>query len=368
MEKRTRHTGEERAQNAAQRPASCEGGEATRDGFVVVGIDVGGTHTKMGAFSLEGEQLGTHAFDSQRVLAAGSQEPFASEVDVLLERAGADEGRVAAVGLAVPGAVSEGGSLELCPNIDLDLEHCKALLRAQFPQARLTVLNDADAAVLGDCWHGSASGLRAENVALVTLGTGVGAGFVFRGALYGSARGAAGEVGHLCVDPHEQEPCSCGKAGCLEQYASAKGLVRTARRHRVACALAEAGMADGCAKREAAEAFPDARSVLEAFEHGEPAARAALDRFSDALGFGLSQIACVVDPDVFVLGGGLSERADLFLDAVRARYRACALPVCRDTPVVASELGNACGVHGAAYRALETLASDEGDPSCECPR
>lgn len=343
---------------------------------------MGGTHTKMGAFSFEGGLLSTHAFDSQRVLAADSQEPFACEVDVLLERARVGSDQVAAVGLAVPGSVSEGGSLELCPNIDLDLERCKALLRARFPQARLTVLNDADAAVLGDCWHGSAGGLDAENVALVTLGTGVGAGFVFRGALYGTARGAAGEVGHLCVDPHEQEACSCGKAGCLEQYASAKGLVRTARRHRVARALAVARRSVDVSEaatqrpnapserviRAAAEAFPDARSVLEAFERGEPAARAALARFSDALGFGLSQIACVVDPDVFVLGGGLSERADLFLDAVRARYRACALPVCRDTPIVASKLGNACGVHGAAYRVLEALAGDEGGSACGCPR
>ncbi|MEF9876958.1 MAG: ROK family protein, partial [Gordonibacter sp.] len=114
------------------------------------------------------------------------------------------------------------------------------------------------------------------------------------------------------------------------------------------------------AQAEARRVFPDARSVLDAADRHDPVAQEALDRLSDALGFGLAQMACLVDPDLFVLGGGLSERADLFLDAVGARYRAYALPVCRDTPVVASSLGNECGIYGAAYRAFETLHEGEG--------
>ena len=93
--------------------------------------------------------------------------------------------------------------------------------------------------------------------------------------------------------------------------------------------------------------------------HRKDVYKRQLERFSEALGFGLSQIACVVDPDVLVLGGGLSERADLFLGAVRARYRACALPPCRNTPIVVSKLGNACGMYGAASRALDLLARGE---------
>lgn len=355
MEKQTSHI----AQRA--RPRGPVG--RLPDDPVVLGVDVGGTHTKMAAFDFDGELLGAHAFDSQRVLAAGSQGSIAHEAEAALVRAGVEAGQVAAVGLAIPGSVSEGGSLELCPNIDLDLEACTSLLRARFPQARLAVLNDADAAVLGDCWRGSASEHAGGNVALVTLGTGVGAGFVFRGVLYGSAHGAAGEVGHLCVDPREQEPCSCGRAGCLEQYASAKGLVHTARReHAARRELASRTAASPSledAARAAAEAFPDARAVLDAAARRDPSACAALERFSEALGFGLSQIACVVDPDVLVLGGGLSERADLFLGAVRARYRACALPPCRNTPIVVSKLGNACGMYGAASRALDLLARGE---------
>ena len=379
------------------------GAAASGSARFVVGVDVGGTHTKVGAFTMDGELVGTHVFDSQSVLADGSHAQLSREMGSVLEKAGVSADRVMGVGLAVPGAVAAEESLKLCPHIDLDLRSYKAFLHSWFPAARIVVLNDADAAVLGDCWRGS-SGERGEsNVAFITLGTGVGAGIIVKGSLYASAHGAAGEFGQLCVDPNEQEPCSCGGAGCLEQYASATGLVRTARREfatratqslhdgdegdAVAVAasapatLASQGApaafvvgkvgagvqvgrqnseaAFSAAERAAAEAFPDARAVLEASVRRDPAARAALTRFSDALGFGLAQMACLMDPDVFVLGGGLSERSELYLDAVRARYRACALSVCRETPIVASKLGNECGVYGAAFRVLEALAHEE---------
>lgn len=318
----------------------------------VLGIDVGGTHTKAGVFDLAGSRVASHAFGSQSVLADGSHVRLSREMRVLLDQAGIDGRSVVGVGLAVPGAVAAEESLTLCPHIDLDLRSYKSLLLELFPRARVAVLNDADAAVLGDRWRGTSHDRQCENVALVTLGTGVGAGVVVRGRLLSGVHGAAGEVGHLCVNPSEEERCSCGKAGCLEQYASATGLVRHAR-----AALLAAG--DVASSDQAADVFPDARAVRDAVERRDPHARAALERFSDALGFGLAQMACFADPDVFVLGGGLSERADLFIDAVRSRYRSCAVSACRDTPVVASSLGNECGVYGAAYRALQTL-KDEG--------
>ncbi|WP_157941081.1 ROK family protein [Rubneribacter badeniensis] len=318
----------------------------------VLGIDVGGTHTKAGVFDLAGSRVASHAFGSQSVLADGSHVRLSREMRALLDQAGIDGRSVVGVGLAVPGAVAAEESLTLCPHIDLDLRSYKSLLLELFPRARVAVLNDADAAVLGDRWRGTSHDRQCENVALVTLGTGVGAGVVVRGRLLSGVHGAAGEVGHLCVNPSEEERCSCGKAGCLEQYASATGLVRHAR-----AALLAAG--DVASSDQAADVFPDARAVLDAVERRDPHARAALERFSDALGFGLAQMACFADPDVFVLGGGLSERADLFIDAVRSRYRSCAVSACRDTPVVALSLGNECGVYGAAYRALQTL-KDEG--------
>ena len=322
------------------------------------------------------------------MLADGSHAHLSSEIVPVLEQANVDPAAVVAVGLAVPGTVAAEEALKLCPNIDLDLRSYKAFLRSVFPKARIAVLNDADAAVLGDRWRGTAHDRENENVAFVTLGTGVGAGIIVKGRLFSGVHGAAGEFGHLCVNPDDEALCSCGKPGCLEQYASATGLVRQAREEFVNRALAATSDSANAVAPDAAsdaapdpaalsvsiaaaeQAFPDARAVLDAAARRDPAARTALNRFSDALGFGLAQMACIIDPDLFVLGGGLSERADLYLDAVRSRYRACALSVCRDTPIVASSLGNECGVYGAAFRAFELLdesAANAGDSRCAAP-
>ena len=353
--------GEPAPEPAATPDASATGAPATPDAPVpdlasryVLGIDVGGTHTKVGAFTAAGEHVVSRVFDSQRVLADGSHAQLSREIVPLLQQAGIDGRAVIGVGLAVPGAVASEESLKLCPHLDLDLRSYKAFLLDVFPKARVAVLNDADAAVLGDRWRGTSHDRQDENVAFVTLGTGVGAGIIARGRLFSGVHGAAGEFGHLCVNPDEEARCSCGKAGCLEQYASASGLVHHAR----AAFVAERGEA---AADEALAAFPDARAVLDAAMQRDLAARDALERFSDALGFGLAQMACLVDPDVFVLGGGLSERADLYLSRALA-HRVRVLSVCRDTPIVASSLGNECGVYGAAYRAFQELAKSA--PGC----
>lgn len=316
---------------------------------------MGGAYTKVAAFNAAGAHVVSRVFDSQRVLADGSHVQMSREMESLLQEAGIDGHAVIGVGLAVPGEVAAEESLKLCPHLDLNLRSYKAFLLDLLPKARVAVVNDADAAVLGDRWLGASHNRQDENVAFITLGTGTGAGIVAHGRLFSGVHGAAGEFGHLFVNPNEEVRCACGKAGCLEQYASAAGLVHHARE---AFAAANEGATDD----EAVAAFPDARTVLDAAENDNPAACAALERFSDALGFGLAQMACLVDPDVFVLGGGLSERADLFIDAVRLRYRACVLPVCVDTPIVASSLGSECGAYGAAYRAFQQL--DKNAPGC----
>lgn len=390
---------------SAARAAESESQEGTRSGKRhVLGLDVGGTHTKAGIFTEEGELVGSHVFNTRRVLDDGSHAQLSDEVHTLLQQTGVDASSVVGVGLAVPGMVSAEESLKMCPNLDLNLRSYKAFLRSVFPTARVAVMNDADAAVLGDRWRGTSHDRAEDSVVFVTLGTGVGSGVIVKGKLLSGVHGAAGELGHLCVDPHEEKPCSCGKTGCLEQYASATGLVRMAREEfaeralaaqqnaagndalavaaSTAAALAATGTpaqaaslvgavaagvghdasdeeAQNAFRQAAEETFPDARAVIEAAARRDPSAKAALMKFSDALGFGLAQMACVLDPDVFILGGGLSERADLYLGDVQARYRACAITVCRDTPIVASALGNECGVYGAARRVLDVLSESE---------
>ncbi len=288
----------------------------------VLGIDVGGAHTKAAAFTTAGELVGSHAFDSQRVLADGSHAQLAREVRSLLDRGGVDAAAIEAIGLAVPSAVAAEASMRLYPHIDLDLRAYQSFLRTMAPKARIVVVEDAEAAVQGDLWHGATcdSGEGAHAV-LVSLGT----------RAIASGRGIASpeEFGRLRVD---------GGEACLDERASAPALA------------ALAGVSD-------------ASAVFDGAAQGEPAAQAALERFADALGFALAQLACVVGPDSFILAGGLSERADLYLDAVRARYRACAPAAYRDASFAVSPLGGSCGVHGAAKRALDALESCEGAPA-----
>ena len=316
--------------------------EYGKEEYYVLGIDVGGSFTKMMVFTDQGEQIGAHAFESPRVFDESTHQLLASRIVPLFTQAKIDRQRVRAIGLALPGAVTAENSLEFCPNLDLDITSYQAFLCAQFPQARVVVMNDADAAVLGDAWRGSASHLKSKQVLFVALGTGVGAGLLLDGKLCSGAHGAAGEVGHIRVNATEERLCNCGKTGCLEQYASATALVRMAREAHPD-------------QVHAAQAYPDARAVLESAQQNDPVATAAVDRFADALGFGLAQIACIFDPELIVLGGGISESAQVFLASVCASYRAHAISVCRETPIVASSLGNQCGTYGAGYRALEII-------------
>ncbi|WP_218971887.1 ROK family protein [Raoultibacter phocaeensis] len=302
----------------------------------VLGIDVGGTSTKIGVFTEDGKLVARSTFATAPVRADGSSAKLAEAYQMMLARNGVAAERICAIGLAVPGMVAAEESLKLCPNVDLDLRAYKAFLRAEFPRATIHVINDADAAVLGDQWAGSAREFGASTFALLTLGTGVGAGVVVNGKLVTGSNGAVGEIGHLCVEPGSDIVCGCGRTGCLEQFASSRALVR----------MAGEFASDGCG------GYESAKDVFDAAAAGDKAAKAAVERFADRLAFGLSQVACLVDPDLFVLGGGMAASADVYLETIRECYKRYALEVCRKTPIVASTLGNDCGMYGAAYRAI----------------
>ncbi|MEG0375541.1 MAG: ROK family protein, partial [Raoultibacter sp.] len=170
------------------------------DAFVI-GIDVGGTATKLGVFTGSGELVGKHAFASIPVLTKEAFTPIAEQLAIILRASSVSASQVVGVGLAVPGPVTPENEFVVCPNLDLDLHAYKSFLEAEFPKAAVAVINDANAAALGDQWQGSASKSACENFVLVTLGTGIGAGIISRGELLTSSAGAVGEIGHLCVEP-----------------------------------------------------------------------------------------------------------------------------------------------------------------------
>lgn len=311
----------------------------------VFGIDIGGTNTKVGIFTEEGTLLAKHSFPTRPVRADDSHAHLFEEFQVVLDRSGVSASAVHAIGLAVPGMIAKEDSNHVLPNVDLDIRAYKEFLRSLFNSAEIAVINDASAALLGDVWQGSTAEEGIKDLVFVTLGTGVGSGIIAGGKLITGAHGAAGEVGHICVEPKEGRSCNCGKTGCLEKYASATGLIQTARE-----IYEEQQAVQVCAPAE--DVYPDGKAVFDASMAGDLVAIEAVDRFSRSLALGLSQMASMFDPAYFIIGGGLAGSSEAFLDKLRVYYRDCALVVCRDTPLIVSKLGNDCGIYGAAYYAL----------------
>lgn len=306
-----------------------------------LGIDLGGTATKVGLFTpignlIERIDYRTPSHDFDALL-----RDTCDQLEGLLARNGADPAAVTSIGVAVPAIVRDDGVLDLCVNVDLDLERFKECLHRLMPAASVAAINDANAAALGEVWQGGQRGVR--DLVLVTLGTGIGAGIICDGALLLGHGGAAGEIGHLCIDPDESEPCNCGNLGCLEQYASGRALVQMVG-HSIAqgkASLLGSGLEYG------------AKEVFDAAKAGDDVAQQAVDVFTGKLALALAQVACVLAPDVIVLGGGLSGSADVYIERLRAVYAAHAFSACRETPIVCASLGNSAGIYGATYHAMQ---------------
>lgn len=264
--------------------------------------------------------------------AAHDEERTEAEIRSLLARHGLEPADVDCLGIAVAATITPEGSQRFATNIDFDLAQYREFLSRLLPCAHITAINDANAAALGEAFQHDGF----PELLLVTLGTGIGAGFVRDGRVLVGRHGTAGEIGHLCVNPAEPDLCNCGRHGCLEQYSSALGLAR---------------MMENAGRPRPA----GAKEVFDAAAADDPVARDAVTTFSRMLAFGLAQITCILDPDLIVLGGGLSASSDVFLDEVRRLYREFAFQPCRDVPIDVATLGNSAGIFGAARFALQSF-------------
>ena len=268
-----------------------------------VGIDVGGTKAQAVVIDATGEVVET----MQRPTPRGDASLDAL-IEVLVELA--DEvGHDGSVGVGVPGLVTRDGVLRAAPNLDgvADFE-VAALLSERFGSP-VHVDNDATCATVAEWRLGAGRG--AQDMILVTLGTGIGGGAVVNGAVVRGANGFAGEFGHMVVDP-SGPLCPCGRRGCWERYASGSGLAMLAREaatgHRLRDVVRHAG-GDAQAVR--------GEHVQAAARTGDPDALAVIDDFSRWVALGLANLTNALDPEVFVLGGGLAAGSDLYLDPIR---------------------------------------------------
>ena len=307
------------------------------------GIDVGGTTCKIGFFETNGKLIDKWEIKTNTENnGAAILSDIAQAVDNKLAQEGISKDDVQGVGIGVPGPVKSNGVVNRCVNLGWGIVNVEEEL-GNLTGLKVKAGNDANVAALGEMWQGAAKGCK--DVIMVTLGTGVGGGIIGDGKIVAGAHGAGGEVGHACVDPEEEAVCNCGNHGCLEQMTSATGIVRLAKKYL-------ASHDTPSSLRERGESI-SAKAVFDALKEGDAAAEAIVQEFSAYLGRALAVFACVVDPEVIVVGGGVSKAGQILIDGVAKYYREAAFIACKDTPIVLASLGNDAGIYGAAKMLID---------------
>ncbi|MCR5775749.1 MAG: ROK family glucokinase [Lachnospiraceae bacterium] len=307
-----------------------------------VGVDVGGTSVKLGIVNADGEIVETWEIPTRTEDEGKNILPdIAQSVKDRIREKGISSD-VIGTGIGLPGPVDDDGVIRKAVNLHWErtfnaAEELSELLGGMKVRAG----NDADVAALGEYWKGA--GRDFGDMVMVTLGTGIGGGIIHHGKIYAGTTGAGGEIGHICLDPNEKIRCNCGNAGCFEQYASATGIVRLTKEEL------EASGEDSLLRNTEVTA----KALWDAVRDGDRLAIRVAERFGFYLGWGLSIIAGVVNPEVFVLGGGVSKAGDIIIPYVRKYFDEHTFHACRDAQIVIATLGNSAGLLGAAKMVLD---------------
>ena len=301
------------------------------------GIDLGGTTVKCALFQDNGTVVDKWEIVTRTENNGDAILPdIADTVLKKIEEKGIDKAEVVGLGIGVPGPVEESGEIPCAVNLHWGRKNIEKEL-GDMTGLSVKAGNDANVAALGEMWKGGGQG--AKNLILVTLGTGVGGGIIVNEKILTGAHGAGGEIGHANVGKGETEACNCGNKGCLEQYASATGIARLARMTMES--ETEASVLRSLKK-------VTAKDVFDAYKEGDKLAEKIVEKFASYLGNALAIFACVTDPDVFVIGGGVSKVGQPLIDCIEKHYKECAFPACKETPIKLATLGNDAGIYGAA--------------------
>lgn len=305
------------------------------------GVDIGGTTIKMSLFEMTGHMVDKWEIPTNTADNGSSiLDDVAAVIEGRLVQDGISKDNVEGIGIGVPGPVVQDAVVMGCVNLGWDrIDVAKEL--GEKTGLKVKVGNDANMAALGEMWQGGGKGYK--NVVMITLGTGVGGGIIIDGQIINGTNGAGGEIGHVFVDEDEAEACGCGKHGCLEQYASATGIVRLAKR-AMAAGSKESSM-------RGIESLT-AKDVLDAAKAGDDMALEVVGKMGKILGTALANAACIIDPEVFVIGGGVSKAGNIITESIRKYYIERAFHSCRNADFALAELGNDAGVYGCVYLLL----------------
>ncbi|MBQ4563095.1 MAG: ROK family glucokinase [Lachnospiraceae bacterium] len=307
-----------------------------------IGIDVGGTTVKLGIFTEDGTLL--EKWEIPTRIENGGKNILPDIADAVLEKLREKDipaEEILGAGIGVPGAMMPDGQVAMCVNLGWrDLNPARELEKL-LKGIPVKGGNDANVAALGEYWQGGGKGYN--SVAMATLGTGVGCGIILNGEVMVGSKGMGGELGHFPVNRQETERCNCGGYGCLELYSSATGLVRLAKRH-----MAASDEASVLREKDTLTA----KDVLDAAKAGDCLADSVVDEAMDYLALGLTYVSYTVDPEVYVIGGGVSKAGEFLLDKIRKHYEGYVKPREKAAKITLATLGNDAGIYGAAKLVL----------------
>lgn len=308
----------------------------------VFGVDLGGTTVKLGVFKPDGELIDKWEIPTNTAENGSHILPdIAASIKSKAAELGIKDENVVGVGIGVPGPVDRKGIVNKAVNLGWDTR-----VDLEGDLSKLTGFdvkggNDANVAALGEAWKGGAEGY--SDVVVVTLGTGIGGGIIVDGKVLVGATGAGGEIGHINLEPLEEETCGCGNHGCFEMYGSATGLVRLANR-RLA-------LDDEPSVLRNIEI--SAKSVFDSYKDGDKVSAEIVESYGSYLGRGLSAVAGVTNPQIFVIGGGVSKAGDVLIPLIEKHYKKYVFHASADAKFAIAKLGNDAGIYGAAKLVLD---------------
>ena len=307
----------------------------------ILAADIGGTSCKLAIFDeqielVEKWQIKSSMGNHQRML-----EAVATAFEQKLVSMDSSFNECLGLGVGVPGPVNfKEGSVNGAVNLGWDTHVNVAEILHGRTGLSVSVDNDANLAALGEQFKGA--GKNYSNVAVLTLGTGVGGGIILNRALIHGHSGASGEVGHMKVDHTEQFLCNCGHRGCLETVASATGIVNLTH-------VLQEDYPESVLSEKIAADILTSKDVIEAATDKDPLALRVLNKASYYIALGLSYIASTVNPSHFVIGGGVSEAGTILLDSIISQFPSVTFPPAAEhVSIVLAELGNDAGIYGAA--------------------
>lgn len=308
------------------------------------GVDIGGTTVKLGLFKFDGEVIEKWEIKTRTENEGSNILPdVAATIQEHMAQHNLEKEDILGVGVGIPAPVMESGIVKATANLGWGYKEVKHELE-ELLEIEVQVGNDANVAALGEMWKGG--GLGHRNMIMVTLGTGVGGGVITNGHIMVGGHGAGGEIGHICVNYEETEVCGCGSRGCLEQYASATGIARMARKRLMK-------NEDVTVLRETKLEDISAKTVFDAVKEGDAVACEIANDFGRYLGYALANLAVITDPDIIVIGGGVSRAGEVLLDYVTKYFNERVFFANKDCAFALATLGNDAGIYGAAKLVLK---------------